>query len=154
MLYYDADIGDYNVTEGVWHIGDMAMGEWARLIIYANVTAVGNISNVVVVNSTEDDRDPSNNRANITNITVEPIVDLRINKTVGLFNLSTFETVDIIGTDVNVTNVLIFTLTVVNDGPCNATNVYIREPLSDKLVMCDVYYNASVYDGDDGGVYL
>ena len=119
MLYYDADIGDYNVTEGVWHIGDMAMGEWARLIIYANVTAVGNISNVVVVNSTEDDRDPSNNRANITNITVEPIVDLRINKTV-----------NVTATELNVNDVIRFTVTVWNDGPCNATNVYVREPLS------------------------
>ena len=150
MYNYDATPG--TTYDGhIWYIGDLANGDWCQLVIYANVTSLGNITNVVVVNSTEDDTNKSNNNASIPNITAEPIVDLRINKTVGLFNLSTYETVDIIGTDVNVTNVLIFTLTVVNDGPCNATNVYIREPLSDKLRMCEVYDNVTDPTGNKQG---
>ena len=150
MYHHDATPG--TTYDGhIWHIGDLAKGGMCKLVIYANVTSLGNITNAVNVTSTENDTNKSNNNASIPNITAEPIVDLRINKTVGLFNLTTYQTVDIVGTDVNVTNVLIFTLTVVNDGPCNATNVYIREPLSDKLRMCEVYDNVTDPSGKKQG---
>ena len=128
----DTDYGYYNLTGGYWYIGELKNQETAVLTLDAKVISLGNITNVVNVTSHENDTNKSNNNASIPNITAEPIVDLRINKTV---NVTT--------TDVVVTDVIKFTLTVVNDGPCNATNVYIREPLSDKLVMCDVYYNAT-----------
>ena len=132
MISNNTDRGYYDVDEGVWHIGTLAKGQWTQLVIVANVTSPGNFSNAVVVNSTEMDTNTSNNNASIPNITAKPIVDLKINKTV-----------NVTYTDVNVTEVIKFTLTVVNDGPCNATNVYVCEPLSYNLKMCDVYYNAT-----------
>ena len=114
--------GYYNVTKGVWYIGDLAKGDWAQLEIYARVTSIGNITNAVNVTSTENDTNKSNNNASIPNITAEPIVDLRINKTV-----------NVLGTEVNVTDIIKFTITVFNDGPCDAVNVYVYEPLSDCL---------------------
>ena len=132
LLNNETGKGYYNVTEGVWYIGTLANGDWAQLVIEARVRSVGNITNVVNVTSTENDTNMSNNNASIPNITVNAIVDLKINKTV-----------NVTVTDLAVTDVIKFTLTVVNDGPCNATNVYIREPLSDKLVMCDAFYNAT-----------
>ena len=123
--------GYYDVNEGIWHIGTLNNQSVAVLTIEAQVIEVGNITNAVNVTSTENDTNKSNNNASIPNIIAKPIVDLRINKTV-----------NVTGT-VTVTDIIKFTLVVVNDGPCNATNVYICEPLSDKLVMCDVYYNAT-----------
>ena len=114
----------YDVDEGVWYIGNLAKDETVQLEIIARVTAIGNISNNVTVISYEKDKDQSNNNYSIENITAIPIVDLRIQKTV---NVNT--------TEVNVTDIIEFTLTVWNDGPCNATNVYVREPLSDCLEL-------------------
>ena len=114
--------GYYNVTDGVWYIGYLAKDNWAQLVIQARVISVGNITNVVNVTSTENDTNKSNNNASIPNITAVPIVDLRIIKTV-----------DVNTTEVYVTDVLKFTITVFNDGPCNATNVYVYEPLNDCL---------------------
>ncbi|WP_298499694.1 Ig-like domain repeat protein [uncultured Methanobrevibacter sp.] len=113
---------NYNVTSGVWYIGDLANGDWRKLEIIARVISIGNITNVVNVTSTENDTDKSNNNASIPNITAKPIVDLRINKTV-----------NVTATEVPVTEVIKFTITVSNDGPCDAVNVYVYEPLSDCL---------------------
>ena len=123
----------YNVTEGIWHIGDLAKGDWRQLVIQAEVIGLGNITNAVSVTSTENDTNKSNNNDSIDNITAIPIVDLRIIKTV-----------DVNTTVVNVTDTIRFTLTVFNDGPCNATNVYVREPLSDCLELIG-YEGRGVY---------
>ena len=137
MESYSAVNSDYNVTSGVWYIGDLAKGDWRELIIEARVVSVGNITNVVNVTSTENDTNKSNNNASIPNITAIPIVDLKINKTV-----------NVTGTVVNVTDYIKFTITVFNDGPCNATNVNVSEVLSphlrlDKATTANGYYNVT-----------
>ena len=80
MDYYSTWDSYYNVTEGVWYIGTLAKGDWRELIIVAHVISAGTISNVVIVNSTENDTNTSNNRDEIPNITALPIVDLQIKK--------------------------------------------------------------------------
>ena len=126
--------GYYDAEEGIWYIGDLAAGEWCELVLHTNVTAVGNITNVVCVTSTENDTNKSNNNASIPNITSKPLVDLMINKTV-----------NVTGIEVNVTDIIKFTVTVTNNGPCNATNVYVREPLSDKLRLIGVNATKGFY---------
>ena len=130
LIKNETTVGKYDGS--VWDIGNLAKGQVAYLIILANVTSVGNITNVVNLTSTENDTNKSNNNASIPNITVEPIVDLRINKTV-----------NVTSTDLDVTDVIKFTVTVVNEGPCNATNVYVREVLDSALRL--VSWNATKY---------
>ncbi len=115
-------IGHYDVKKGVWYIGNLTKNDWAQLIIEAEVVSPGNISNVVVVSSNENDTNKSNNRDNITNITALPVVDLNITKTV---NVTTGV--------VNVSDRIKFTITVHNNGPCNTTNVVVVERLSNLL---------------------
>ncbi len=133
---YDATLGDYNVTRGVWYIGDLGKQNSAELVLYCRVISVGVISNVVVVNSTENDTDYKNNRYNITNITALPIVDLEITKVVNI-------TPGI----VNVTDKIKYTITVKNNGPCNATNVNVTEQLSSSLKLLSNHTDNGTYDG-------
>lgn len=118
----DTRYGQYDVANGVWRIGNLTNQSTAVLTIVAKVISNGTIGNVVVVSSRENDTNKSNNRDNITNITALPIVDLRIVKEV-----------NVTGTEVEVMDRIKFTITVYNDGPSNATGVYVEEPLSPLL---------------------
>ena len=127
----------YNVTEGIWHIGDLTNKSTAVLNITAKVVSDGIISNVVIVNSTEKDINVSNNKAEISNITAVLLFDLQINKTV---NVTTV--------DVGVNETVMFNITVYNAGPCNATDVYVYETLSDKLALNRFVASVGRWDGN------
>ena len=136
LIKYETDYGYYNLTGGYWYIGRLNNQSTAVLTIYVQVISNGTISNVVVVNSTEKDSDPSNNRDEIDNITAIYVVDMQIRKEV-----NTTET------DIDITDVLKFTITVYNAGPCNATGVYVNEPLSDILIPTSIVPSQGYYDG-------
>ena len=133
--------GNYNVTSGIWYIGDLANQSSAQLIIQAQVISNGTISNVVVVTSNENDTNKSNNEASIDNITALPIVDLDITKDVNV-------------TLVNVTDMIEYTITVVNHGPSNATNVNVSEVLSSYLKLIKNETNIGYYNYTGGYWYI
>ena len=135
--------GNYNVTSGIWYIGDLANQSSAQLIIQAQVISNGTISNVVVVTSNENDTNKSNNNASIDNITALPIVDLEITK---LSNISKGV--------VNVTDMIEYTITVVNHGPSNATNVNVSEVLSSYLKLIKNETNIGYYNYTGGYWYI
>ena len=143
MVGYSTWVGDYDVDEGVWYIGDLARGDWAQLIIVTEVVSAGNISNVVVVTSSENDTNKSNNNASIPNITALDNVDLVINKTVDVKT-------DVVAIGDSIT----FTVTVRNNGPCDATNVNVTEVLSPHLKLVDYHTWDSYYDVDEGIWYI
>ena len=130
------DYGYYDLTDGIWYIGNITAGATVNLTLVCEVIGNGTIDNVVVVTSNENDTNPYNNRDELI-IVSNPIVDLRIVKTV---NVNTTEI------DVNVP--IQFNVTVFNDGPCNATGVYVQEPLSPRLSMINyTTSDGSTYDG-------
>ena len=133
----------YDVDDGVWYIGNLTKGDWRQLIIAAEVISAGNISNVVVVTSSENDTNMSNNNASIPNITAHDDVDLAINKSVNFT-----------GDVVCVGDTIIFTVTVWNNGPCDATNVNVTEVLSPHLEMIGYSTWDGYYDVDDGVWYI
>ena len=137
MIKNETANGYYNVSEGIWYIGDLANKSTAVLTITAKVISDGVISNAVVVNSTENDTDLSNNKDEISNITAVLLFDLQINKTV---NVTTV--------DVGVTDRIQFNITVYNAGPCNATDVYVTETLSDKLASVSNVTTVGKWDGN------
>ena len=120
---------------GTWNIGNLANGSSATLTIKAKVVYSGIISNKVHVSGLENETDYTNNDAEIKNMTAIANVDLKITKDVNVSGV------------VNVTNWIEFTITVTNNGPCNATGVYVGESLSPHLKMISNKTTIGEYDG-------
>ena len=132
---HNTDFGNYSNTEGIWRIGNLAAGARANLTIVALVIRNGTvIPNVVTVNSTEKDTNPYNNRDEVT-IAALPVTDLRITKEVNVTG------------EIGVTDFIKFVVTVYNDGPCDATGIYVTESLSDKLRLVKNITSVGKWDG-------
>ena len=132
---HNTDFGNYSNTEGIWRIGNLAAGARVNLTIVALVIRNGTvIPNVVTVNSTEKDTNPYNNRDEVT-IAALPVTDLRITKEVNVTG------------EIGVTDFIKFVVTVYNDGPCDATGIYVTESLSDKLRLVKNITSVGKWDG-------
>ena len=129
MISHNETIGRFDGS--TWIINDLNAGEHHNLTIIAEVISSGNITNEVNITSIDNDTNLTNNHDNITNITALPIVDLVIRKEV---NVSTV---------VNVADIIKFTITVHNNGPCDATNVNVTEKLSKLLKVTENGINAT-----------
>jgi uncharacterized repeat protein (TIGR01451 family) len=119
-----------------WYIGDLNSGETATLKITARVIKGGNLTNYVEILDFGNDKNKSNNNASIE-FTSIPLVDLVITKECDV-------------TYAHVGDRVVFIITVVNNGPCDATNVTVSEVLSEHLNMTEYHTWASSYDVDKG----
>ena len=142
MLSNETAYGHYDKTKGIWYIGNLANQSTAVLTIECEITTNGTFGNVVSVNSSEIETNKSDNNDSIDNITALPIVDLQINKTVNVPSKV-----------VNVSDEIVFTITVFNDGPCNATNVNVTERISDCLKVLS-FNGDGVYNKTGGYWYI
>ncbi|WP_198314203.1 Ig-like domain-containing protein [Alkalitalea saponilacus] len=105
-------VNDNNVT---WNIGSLANGASQTLEITATVLASGDYNNIATVSSTTDDPDDTNDSDN-QSVTPNPVADLSIAKSVNE------------GTP-NVGSNVVFSITVFNGGPSDATNVVVTDNL-------------------------
>ncbi|MHC4391142.1 MAG: hypothetical protein ACYS22_07460, partial [Planctomycetota bacterium] len=128
--------GDYVAGTGVWAVGDVANGGSATLSITATVNATGNFDNYAQITAADredpdsapgDDSTGDDDDATVST-TPTPIADLTLAKNVDV------ATPDV-GSDV------VFTITVNNAGPSEATGVIVTDELP-------VGYT---YVSDDGG---
>ncbi len=128
----EATAGNYDVKTGVWSINSLNPKASEILEIYSKVNKIGNISNIVVVNSTEYDWNPSNNRdESSTNVT--KIVDLEIVKLVNNSNP-------------NYKDLVKWTILVKNNGPNDATDVVVNELLPNELKYISSTTTKGYYD--------
>ena len=112
--------GDYK--NGVWNIGNMERHSEAVIKIETLVTiSNATITNVAVVNSTTPDNNESNNKDNDT-INVDPVTDLAIEKIVSNHTPK-------------MGNIIMWTVTVTNNGPDTAVNAVMRDVLPDGLIF-------------------
>ncbi|WP_293565334.1 T9SS type A sorting domain-containing protein [Phaeodactylibacter sp.] len=131
-----ADQGDYNENTGLWNIGTLPAGEMVTLLITAEVKFGGNHLNLAeVVDANEDDIDSTPDNGvdtdgdnNVQNdpddeddgdgvpVNVQKLIDLELTKVVDNPNPTVGETVT-------------FTLTLINQGPDNATGITVRDNL-------------------------
>ena len=107
--------GAYNSGTGIWTIGNLTNGATTSLNITAKVNATGSYANTATVTSPIGDPIPGNNTSTSTPIPV-PQSNLTIVKTVN-------------NATPNVGSNIVFTLTVTNNGPSNATGVKATDAL-------------------------
>jgi uncharacterized repeat protein (TIGR01451 family) len=102
-------------TAPIWSVGNLADGASATLDITATVNASGPYANTAAGTATENDPDPSNNDDTATTTPVAQ-ADIAVSKTVD-------------DATPNVGDQVTFTITVINNGPSDATNISVNDPL-------------------------
>ena len=132
----NASKGQYDESSGLWIIGDLDVKETVVLYISTKVGEVKSIVNSAFVNSSSLDIDMSNNYAN-ESINVIFVADLAVYKSVS----KKF---------VRVGDRVIWTITVVNNGPNSALNVVVNEILSKDLSYVHSSASKGSYDLGSG----
>ena len=128
--------GYYDLTNGVWAVGNLTNNETAKLVITVKIIKTGFIQNNVSVNGTGYDPNLTNNNATV-NITVPQTADLSVIKIV----------------NVNVVTVgdkIIYTIIVKNNGPDTALDIYVVDKLSDALKFVSYKASVGVYNPTTG----
>ena len=132
----NASKGYYNLTNGIWAVGNLTNNETAKLVITVKIIKTGFIQNNVSVNGTGYDPNLTNNNATV-NITVPQTADLSVIKIV----------------NVNVVTVgdkIIYTIIVKNNGPDTALDIYAVDKLSDALKFVSYKASVGVYNPTTG----
>ncbi|HJJ02277.1 MAG TPA: isopeptide-forming domain-containing fimbrial protein [Methanobrevibacter smithii] len=132
----NASKGYYDLTNGVWAVGNLTNNETAKLVITVKIVKTGFIQNNVSVNGTGFDPNVTNNNATV-NITVPQTADLSVVKIVNVDRVS-------------VGNRITYTIVVKNNGPDTALNVYAVDKLSDALKFVSYKASVGVYDPATG----
>jgi uncharacterized repeat protein (TIGR01451 family) len=131
--------GSYNPGNGLWTVGPLAVGESDTLEVLATLdsgTAGSVIVNVASVSGVDQaDGNPFNDSASVT-VDV-PAADVRTAKTVNL-------------PVPNEGNNVVFTVTVTNDGPDEATSVTVADPLPAGLSWVSDSATLGAYDEGTG----
>ena len=127
LIYQSAtpSVGSY--SNGIWTIGDLAKGASQTLDIVCLVNKTGVIKNVASVSGNEYDIDKSNNKAQAS-IDVPKSCDLEIIKSVN-------------NSAPNYHDLVKWTITVKNNGPDNASGVFVEDILPDGLIIRSVSGN-------------
>lgn len=124
FVLYSSTAGTYDDTTGLWQVGTLANGANETLIIDVLVNTAGDYTNVAQIIASDGfdiDSTPSNG------VAIEDDQDEVVIAPVAVADLSLTKDVDNSNPDVN-TNV-VFTLTVSNSGPSDATNVGVTDLL-------------------------
>ncbi|BBL60983.1 hypothetical protein MARBORIA2_18890 [Methanobrevibacter arboriphilus] len=133
-----SDDSNYNYITGIWNIGNLTSGETRSLIIDVMVNGLGNITNFANVTSKENNTNPKTNDS--VDIFSNPTVNVTVNKTVS-------------HDTANIGDGLVYNLVVTNNGPSNATNVYVFDKLDPRLIFVEADGDG-VYDENTGIWYL
>ncbi|WP_157078618.1 DUF11 domain-containing protein, partial [Methanobrevibacter filiformis] len=135
VLSFVGSNGSYDNVTGVWSIGDLGAGETVALnitvVIIGNGTVINTASVTVDQNNTNVDNGSDNETINVSN-----------NVNVGVVKVS-----NTTGT-ANIGDIIIYTITVANNGSGNATGVYVTDVLN-ATVLSFVGSNGS-YDNVTG----
>ena len=132
LVFVSSSSRNYNVGSGVWSVGTLNKGASSSLDIVCRVNATGNITNIVTVTGREYDYNKSNNHDNET-INVPKATDLAVIK---LANV----------TYVNYGQFVKWTVIAINNGPDNATGVYVDEILPEGLILINYTKTKGIFD--------
>ena len=133
--------GAYDVVAGIWSISNLAAGSQITLNITVGINTTGsyaNVAEVISVNEADPNSSPNNNDISEDDqdeqiTTPRVITDISVLKTVD--NLSPS-----VGSQVN------FTITVINDGPSDATGLVIEDVLASGYDFVSANSSIGTYD--------
>ena len=128
----DTGKGKYDHYTGNWTIGALNPNDSIQLQIITRVNATGLIQNNASVTSKEFDYDLSNNKDN-ESVYVEKTADVLIIKMIN-------------NTKPNYGDTVKWTLIAKNNGPDNATDIYIRDSMPEGLMVLNSTASKGVYD--------
>lgn len=134
LIAYTASKGSY--SGNVWSIPTVSQGATETLKLKVKLNQIGTFTNRVNVTCLENDTDSSNNAANKT-VKVKAYVDLDVKKEVNV-------------KVIRVGDMVVWTITVKNNGIINATGVKVTDKLSEALKYIDHYASKGSYDLDTG----
>ncbi|MDL2246570.1 DUF11 domain-containing protein [Methanobrevibacter sp. OttesenSCG-928-K11] len=119
--------GKYDYSSGIWSINELAIGKSITLNIICLINKTGFLENFAVVSGGENDPDLSNNNDSEI-INVNKVADLSVIKSVSNSNP-------------NLNDLIIWTITIQNNGPSDASGVNVFDILPQGLI----------YQSDDSG---
>ena len=119
FISYNATKGSY--SNGFWKFCCLEVRESQTLEIVARIKAIGEIKNIVTASAEEYDHYPDNNKDESI-VNVAPACDLEVTKSVNQ-------------SEANYKELVKWTLTVRNNGPCDATRVVVSELLPEGLTF-------------------
>ncbi|MCL2114611.1 MAG: hypothetical protein FWH29_00135 [Methanobrevibacter sp.] len=127
---------NYTVSNGVWDIGSLTVGQNVTLTITVRINGTGNIVNVANITTNQDNigENSTNSTTNGTNFTVPSTVNLTIVKTSNASANASY--LDIVSYTVNVTN----------HGPDNATAVSVLDQIDSRLIVLNTVMNMGNYN--------
>lgn len=137
--------GAYDAVSGIWTVGTLANGNSTSLSILANVNATGNYTNIAEItghDQADSDSTPNNNVPGEDDqdevvVNPTPIVDISVTKNVD----------ELIP---NVGDQIIFTVTVQNDGPSDATNLVVTDVLASGYDFVNALATNGTYNNVNG----
>ena len=112
--------GSYDANTGIWIIGNLANKGTVTLTITAKINLTGSVTNNVNVTGNEDETDLTNNNDSVTTV-IPPAADLVVDK-------------EIVSSG-NYSDEIIYTITVTNRGPDDATGVTVTDKLPGSLIF-------------------
>ncbi|MFY0594770.1 DUF11 domain-containing protein, partial [Roseivirga sp.] len=128
--------GSYNNTNGLWSVGSVANAGTATLEIVAKVKATGTYDNTATI-SAADQTDPDGGNNSSTETVAAQFADLNVTKSVDN------------PTPTPGANV-VFTVTVLNQGPDAATGIEITDQLPDGYTLVSATPSAGTYTASTG----
>jgi uncharacterized repeat protein (TIGR01451 family) len=128
----DDSQGDYDPKTGILFIEELDVEEIFALNVECRVNATGLMENRVKVNASEYDYNLTNNFDSET-IEVEKSADVAIVKMVN-------------NSAPNYNDLVKWTLVISNNGPDNATNIYVEDSLPEGLVLVSYTATKGIYD--------
>ena len=137
--------GTYDEITGIWNIGSLANGSSTSLSILCNVNASGDYNNVAEItghdqtdiDSTPNNDAPGEDDQDEVSVIPEPLVDIFVTKTVD-------QLIPEVGEEI------LFTVTVQNDGPSDATNVVVTDVLASGYQLVNTTPSTGTYNATNG----
>jgi len=143
--YISHNGGTYDVNTGVWNVGTVANGSTTSLSILCNINASGDYDNVAEITGHDQadiDSNPNNDAPGEddqdgVSVIPEPLVDIAVSKTVD-------QLIPEVGEEI------LFTVTVENDGPSDATNVVVTDLLATGYQLVNANPSNGTYNATNG----
>ncbi|MEO0900517.1 MAG: hypothetical protein AAFY00_00355, partial [Bacteroidota bacterium] len=144
---YDSDdgAGTYNNGTGLWNVGTVTSGTSTTLNITASVNTTGIYTNVAEV--TDQDQVDSDSTPN-NGVLSEDDQDEVVLNPIQLVDISVTKTAD--DFTPNVGDPIVFTVTVTNDGPSDATNIVVTDFLASGYAFVSAVPTNGVYEPLNG----